>query len=85
MDEAKQKCDESSDCFAIATQKSQCDGKFRISHGGPTIIDYTEQYEKDIAGDMFVYVKFIPCDGTKFNSNYHYNLSARMFFKIFSL
>ena len=40
LDEAKTKCIAAGDCKAIATQSNVCDGKFRVSHGGPTFVEY---------------------------------------------
>ena len=36
LQEAKEKCIDSQDCHAIATQNNVCGGKYRVSHGGPT-------------------------------------------------
>ena len=36
LDEAKAKCLEASDCFAVASQSNVCGGKYRVSHGGPS-------------------------------------------------
>ena len=42
LQEAKEKCMTFQDCHAIATQSNVCEGKFRVSHGGPTFIYYTD-------------------------------------------
>ena len=36
LEEAKSKCLAAGDCKAIATQSNKCNGKFRVTHGGPT-------------------------------------------------
>jgi len=38
IEEAKNRCQEAPDCRAIATQSNVCDGKYRVTHGGPTFI-----------------------------------------------
>merc|ERR1719512_589292 len=34
---ARARCEESADCGAIVQQESMCDGRFRATHGGPTL------------------------------------------------
>ena len=36
IEEAKNQCQEASDCGAITTQTNVCDGTYRVTHGGPT-------------------------------------------------
>jgi len=38
LGKAKNACEEAGDCFAIASQPDVCEGKFRVSHGGPTFL-----------------------------------------------
>ena len=38
---AKRKCEEAADCGAIATQSTICGGKYRVTHGGPTLKTYS--------------------------------------------
>lgn len=38
---AKAKCAAASDCGAIATQSNVCGGKYRVTHGGPTLVYYS--------------------------------------------
>ena len=38
---AKRRCEQAADCHAIATQYNVCDGKYRVTHGGPTFNYYT--------------------------------------------
>jgi len=47
LDGAKAACIEAGDCGAIATQSNICNGQYRVSHGGPTLILYAqwEYYE----------------------------------------
>jgi hypothetical protein len=37
---AKSKCEKAADCHAIATQSNVCGGKYRVTHGGPTLRHY---------------------------------------------
>ena len=41
LEEAKAKCVAAGDCKAVATQNNVCNGHFRVTHGGPTFIAYT--------------------------------------------
>ena len=36
LEEAKERCFVAGDCMAIAAQNNICEGKFRVTHGGPT-------------------------------------------------
>jgi len=48
LEEAKSKCEASSDCGAVATQTNVCGGKFRVSHGGPTLRDWSSWEAYDL-------------------------------------
>ena len=39
---AKVNCMAVQDCHAITTQSNVCGGKYRVSHGGPTLIYYSD-------------------------------------------
>jgi len=40
LEVAVKKCEEATDCFAIATQSNVCGGRYRVTHGGPTFKSY---------------------------------------------
>ena len=40
LEEAQTKCIEAGDCKAVATQSNVCAGMFRVTHGGPTLVNY---------------------------------------------
>lgn len=53
METAMEKCAQTSDCGAIAQQNNICGGKYRVSHGGPTIKSYTPD---DKTGPLHIYL-----------------------------
>merc|ERR1719491_2181998 len=48
LETAKQQCEDATDCFAIATQSNVCSGQFRVTHGGPTFMTYSNWQPYDL-------------------------------------
>ena len=64
LDKAKAKCVAAGDCKAIATQKNFCNGNFRVTHGGPTFINFTMFNWKFL--DMTSYERICELTGNRF-------------------
>lgn len=44
LDSAKRQCERAPDCMAVASQSNVCGGKYRVTHGGPTLMIYIGQH-----------------------------------------
>jgi len=45
---ARTKCEEATDCHAIATQNNVCNGQYRVTHGGPTLVTFDNWQPYDL-------------------------------------
>ena len=68
LDEAQSKCIAAGDCKAVATQNNVCSGMFRVTHGGPTFVEYENWQQYDLKAYEYL------C----FKGNYNFSTSQNL-------